>query len=350
MTEYNVLQEMALNRREITHPVWGSFSISRPTNRILGKVETAKTRSLNKDLQSTLLVTDPGNSNLTKEVPAILTRRSKEKVLRLHQEWTDQDDEEMREATTGYQTVCFDLEEAGFTGIDFINLEYDEIHARFKEKLGSRYDKHAILVKTVIPTARLEEVETLEDELPEEVTEEESVANYVAAKTKLENILQDLSLSEDFKRLDILHKQYLLYLKGIFAQTRMYTIKLKEITLFSDTVEARAEKEGQLTKLFECVRRTDRSKVWDSVMDCEESSPEFLSWLLREVERFQNLDPTEGEQDERVRNRFNFLFPLGATTTLLGESDAQRKSNPDGVLPEETPSSSSEDSDTTNQN
>ena len=337
MSDTVILQEMALNKREIHHDTWGSFVISRPSNRVMSKIETAKTKSTNRDLQSSMLVDDMDNPGKTKQVPAILTRKSKEKVLRLHQEWTDEDDKEVQGATKEYQDVCFALEEAGFRGIDFVTEEYEKIHERLKEKLGDNYDKHFDKVATVIPTVATEP--------RTEENEEELLKSFTKSKRELEKLLKDLSLMEDFARLDVLHKQYRLYLKGILAQTRLYVIKLKEITLFSDTVEARSEKEGQLVKIFECTKTREGKSPWGSFQECEESEPDFLAWLLGQIERFQNLDPTEEAIDERVRNRFNFLFPLGATTTLYEELDAQRQSSYDGEQLEETQNSSSEDLD-----
>ena len=339
MTEHNLLQEMALNRREIKHDVWGSFIISRPTNKVLAKIETAKTRSLNKDLQSTIMV-EAGDE--VKEVPAILTRKSKEKLLRLHQEWTDEDDVEMRETADAYQKVCFELDDAGFTGVDFLTKDYEEIHEKLKVKLGKKYEENKPKLQIVIPTLA-------EEKQPEE-TEEAVIKSFVTAKAELENVLKDLSLSDDFNRLDELHKQYRLYLQGIVAQTKLYMIKLKEITLFSDTVEARAEKEGQLVKIVECTKNLDKSPVWTSVDECQESTQDKLSWVLGQLERFEQLDPTEDIVDERVRNRFNFLFPLGAMSIWSGESDAQRESKEDGESQENTPSNSIEDLGTTESN
>jgi len=333
MTDTKILQEMALNRREITHDVWGSFIISRPTNRVLSKIETARTKSLNRDLQTTMTVeTDDG----TKEVPAILTRKSKERILRMHQEWTDEDDQELLDATNEYQKVCFELEEAGYRGLDFITEAYDEIHDKFEKKLGDKYEKYLPDVKIVIPTI-------MDSEPPDTVDEEELTAQYYKAKGRLEKYFKDISLSADFDKLDNLHKQYRLYVKGVVAQTRLYVIKYKEITLYADTAEARADKDGQLTKIVECTKSTDGSPAWASIDEAQEENPDKLAWLLSQIERFERLDPTEKEIDERVRNRFNFLFPLGDTSTLFEKLDAQRKSKEDGESPEDTQKNSTED-------
>jgi hypothetical protein len=95
MSDEKTLNELALNRREISHDVWGSFIICRPTNKIVAKIDTAATRAYNRDLQTKERIPDEDAPKGYRNVPAFLTRTSKAKLLAEHGEWTDEDRDDL---------------------------------------------------------------------------------------------------------------------------------------------------------------------------------------------------------------------------------------------------------------
>lgn len=337
MSDEKILNELALNRREITHDVWGSFIIRRPTNAIQSRVATAVTRAYNRDLQTKERVSDPENPGEFKLIPAFLTKKLKMQLLEEHGDWTDEDKEALDLVEGDYRKACFELDNAGYVGFGSMIREYDDLTDSLESFIGKKKASLAKELETVFPASSGTGTETFEGP---------SVEEFVSARDAIQKATKNLEVLPILDRLTELHKQYTLFLEGAKAQSDLFEIKLREITLFTDTVEARAEKEGQLTKIFECVWTEEEDESpWKNLFACEEEDPDKLAWLLQEVEKFERLDPGEDEDDER-KYRFNFLFPLGVTSTLLDDSHAQRESSTDGESPQEAQNTSTEDLDT----
>jgi len=341
MTDHTVLTEVALNKREVSHRVWGGpFFIRRPTSRVLSKIDTVQTRAYNRDLQTKERIYDSEDPSKSTLVPAFFTRAAKEKLLKEHGDWTEEDRQRTVGAEDEYRKVCFELDSAGYVGMDFLLEEYKELSEELKAILGKNADKYEKELRILIPLYNDNDLSA----------EDASVEDFLAAKKVIDKAAKSAAALVLLDRLGELHKQYKLYIQGISAQTKLFTLKLKEISLFADTVEARSEKEGQLVKIFECVEDTDGNKLWKNVNACEDSSPEFLGWLLQEVEKFERLDPAANAEEDPSKNRFNFLSQLGGISTLLGDSQDPTESNEDGESQMEVQLNSSTDLDTTEKN
>lgn len=336
MTNEQVLNEIALNRRKVSHPVWGSFIIQRPTNRILSLMETERTRSLNRDLQEKEKVRDP-MSGEAKLVPAFLTRKAKAKILEDIGEWTKEDARLTEEAEERYRNVCVRMESAGFEGVD---------------ELLKSYGDCLETIRDLIPE---EDLKRLEAPLAAAFPLDEDILNldekkYDAAKRKILKEVKSREVSNLFKEVDRFHKQYVLLRDGIQAQTDLYTMKLREVTLFSDTVEARADRATHMIKIAHCVLgENTEERLWDSVIDVEDEPADKLRWLLNEVEKFERVDNNNIDSTAKV-GKYDFLSLLSAPNESYEDAPDPQLSNPDGEPSEKTESDSSEASDTEKKN
>jgi hypothetical protein len=335
MSDNKILDEVALNRREITHDVWGSFIIKRPTNKIVSKIDTAVTRAYNRDIQTKERIVDEHEPKGFRDVPAFLTRTAKEKILNDYGEWTSEDRTKVAEAEKEYRKACFELDRAGYTTMSALIEEYDELKGALISILGKNAENLEKELAVLVPI-----------DTPQEAGDYSApdIKEFMACRDKVEKAAKDLDAVAILDRLSQLHKQYSLIMKGTQAQADLFAIKVKEISLFTDTVESRSEKAGHIVKIFECTLDEKEQKPWKTLMDCEDSDPDMLAWLLGQIEAFERLDSTDTSTEEE-RNRFNFLFPLGVTSTLLEDSHGQRESKNDGESPQEVQTASIEDLD-----
>lgn len=333
MSDRVLFNEIALNQREVTHKIYGSFIVKRPTNRILSLIETAMTKSSNRDLQAREVVVDP-ETGKTKKVPQFLTKNSKMKLLEELGEWSEDDSLAIQEAESEYRRICSELHNAGYIGLEDLLGKLREVYSFItsKAKEKNKEDKVQESLAQLFPMKDAFELDTSNPQLPDQVSGEE----YIALKKSVEKTLKDIDVVNHLDILDSLHKQYGFYLQGLSAQTNMLILRLREISLFSDTIEARADFAGRLAKVFYCSFTPDLKKVWESIEDCEDSPQELINWFLSEVERLERLDPAGTEEDLKKRDRFNFLSPLAVTKNSLENSDDQRLPKEDGASAEKT--------------
>lgn len=326
MEHSELLDEIATNRREISHERFGDFIIKRPSNRVLSLIDSAKTRSMNKDLQTKEALDSGGY------VPAYLTKKSKKRLLQEHGEWTQEDDDAIELAQSEYRLACMELDKTNFESVDMTLAELDEIKSylldkgldpkKFKKELSILFPGH--------DDGPSEELAPLQD-------------GYDKAKKRVVAALKDVEATRVLDGLDGIHKQYYLIQKGIEAQAKLFLYKTKELSLFSDTVESRAENAGHIAKISNCVYTPEENLYFTSPEKCRDSEQDMLAWLLQEVEKFERLDPTMTAEDEVRMNRFNFLFPSVDINASSEDSQDLTESKQDGSSAKEIQNNSSED-------
>lgn len=319
MTDKELLNEIALNSREITHPEWGTFIINRPTNRILSQIASTRTRALNRDLQEREKVFDPSTEKY-KLVPAFLTKQGKKKILEEFGDWTPEDDEKIKELEQRYRQVCVALEREGFEGVVELNKSYTEALQALQRLLESKSGDYSEELPILFP---------MDYASPEGEETERTPERYAKARASVERKAKDIEVVEVLGIVDKLYKQYDLLMQGIKAQGDLYVKKIEEITLFSDTAESRADKEAQLVKIQSCTKNPDKSLVWASSEDCQNEPPDKLSWLLTEIEKFERLDPNQPDND-KVGSKYNFLSPILDTLVESDDSPEEETSKQDG--------------------
>lgn len=317
MTDKTLVNEIALNSREVSHPEWGTFIISRPTNRILSDILTARTRSLNRDLQEREKVYDPSTGNY-KLVPAFLTKQGKRKILEEFGDWTKEDEQELVNLEKEYRDACVALEQEGFEGTAELHEAYQEALETLKELLEKKPEDFEEELPVLFP---MDYEDDSLDPNPEE---------YAKARQSVERKAKDIDVVSVLQVVDRLHKQYEYLMKGITAQSQLYVKKVEELTLFADTAESRADKEAQLVKIQRCAKNLDKSPVWSSVDECQNESPDKLTWLLGEIEKFERLDPSVEKSTSNKANKYNFLFPILGTQEDSEEPQETQESNQDG--------------------
>lgn len=304
MTDSQLLTEIAANEREVSHPKLGSFLIKRPNHRTFAQIDSARSRAMNADMQTKVSIVDPETGKST-FAPAYFTRNHKKKVLEQFSEWSEKDEVDITEAEQAYRNACIALDSAGFESTKVVLDAYEVAYKEMVALLGpEKVEKLSAPLGSLFP-------ETVLDNTIEGL--KTLSGNYITARSTVEKAARSNDVSALLDRVDVLHKQYDLLLLGMETQTALFMLKLKEITLFADTIESRADKTAQLVKIIHCVLNPiTRTPKWSTVDACEEESPELLGWLLNEVETFEKLEePVAGEKDP---NRFNFLLPLVATS------------------------------------
>lgn len=334
MQDHKMLDQVALNKREVTHPRWGSFIIRRPTNRVLSTLETLRTRSMNRDLQQKDIVEDPLTGE-KKFVPAFLTERRKLELLDEMGEWTEKDRIAVIEAERAYRVSCLALDDAGYVGTyDLVN-EYQELHRALLDEIG--------------PDLAIELTNELSIAFPVIGADPHNIKTfrsapegYPEARSKIESTAKSFAVRELLERVDELHKQYSLLNDGVEAQTQMYIAKSREVTLLADTVESRAESQALIGKIFHCTRDMDDNPVWGSMEECEDSAPELLRWLIAQIQAFERLDPEDTEEDRDRMEKFNFLSWLLDENVESAPSPEEEPASPDGQPQEKTPTASTE--------
>jgi hypothetical protein len=329
MSDSAILNEIALNERKITHPQWGSFVIKRPTNKISGQIETLKTRQRNRDLQTKDRVLDPETGEY-RMVPAFLTTRLKKNLLKEQGEWSTKDEEDLNAAEKEYMRVCKELSDVGFTGVDDLFEGAEEIRQELENKILGHSKEKKLLA----------DLKGLFNE-----GEKQDPKVYQKVRDTLQRELKDHEADVLLSELDILNQQYQLYYEGIDAQARLMGLRFREITLFNDTIEVRAENVQRIALIFYCTYDEDgESKVWESIDECENDHEDKLGWLLGEIEKLRRLQAGESEEDLKRKERFNFLFPSSGTVKQSEDLQDQPESKEDGEQSEKTQETSTDPS------
>lgn len=331
-----LLDQIARNERVVTHRTFGTYVVRRPTNRVQGLIDTARTRSINKDLQTKDMVVDPETGKL-KAVPAFLTKSSKMKLLAEHGEYTEADEKAILEAEREFREVCKELNDLGFEGTKSLLADFKTAYQVVLAKVGDKDVSEPL--KVIFPMA--EEFSKGVDlydlsDLPSSSDDKE----FAKAKKAVEKALKDMEVVSMLNEVQKLHKQYGLVLRGLAAQSKLFILRMREMTLFADTVESRADYVSRLNKIFHCTYKIDGNKAWASQDACDDSNPDLLNWLLTEIEKFERLDPEDPE--DTTKDKFNFLFQLGVTKGHLDELRDPPSPNTDGEQAETLQASSSE--------
>lgn len=332
MSDRVIFNEIALNKREITHPVYGSFIVRRPTNKILSIIATEVTKSSNRDLQARDIITDPETGE-KKKVPMFLTRSAKMKLLRELGEWTDDDETALLESEAAYRDVCIKLNNENFNGVHELMAGLKEVYEFIHTKAEDKGALEAVKsdINTLFPMRS-----SFEDFEDNDYPDAPDGKSYGAAKNSVEHALKDLEVVQYLDTLDTLYKQYALYLEGISAQTKMLLSRVRELEMFADTIEARADLAGRIAKVYHCTLTSSEQKPWRTLDECQDSPQSLVSWLLSEIEKLERIDETASEEDIKRRDRFNFLLPLGDMNVSSEDSDVQRISKTDGESLEKT--------------
>lgn len=334
MHDSKILQEIADNARRISHPEFGEFTISRPTNRIQAEIDTARTRSINRDLQAREIVEDPYTGE-SKEVPAFLTRSAKAEQLRFHGLWTLENETEIERATEAYRNACFDLDAAGYDGVEPLESGLKEVRTELTAILPAK-EKITEAIKVVAP-----DLNTAID--GPDLTTDAEIEKYGAAREVLRKAGKSFQVDSLLERADNLHKLCGLYRNAVKAQAELVAMRIVELGLFADTLEARADKAAQVAKVFYCTKTQDGKRPWSSIADLEQEDLEKIHWLLTEIEKFERIDPSATEEDLRRQDRFNFL--AHQRNVLFGELLGAGKPKPDGDSAKDESTTSTEDSD-----
>lgn len=333
MSDTVLLDEIAKNERVIEHPEFGRFIIRRPTHGVEAQIETARTRQINRDLQARDVIEDPITGE-RKEVPAFLTRKARADQLRFHGLWTHEDEYMLEEATDRYRDVAFKLEAEGFEGGWKLDEDLNALREKIRSVLGNKADKHKDAIDTVVPYL----LTAAEGERPQD---QDTGLSYSEARLKLQKVTKKPEMDRLLNEADRLHRLVSLYNEGVKAQAEMVAYRIREISLFSDTLESRADRAAHVAKVFYCTFTEDHKPVWKTIPDLEKEPSMKLRWLLGEIERFERVEPGETEEDIRRRERFNFLSPYQGTPESSDDSPEAPSSNLDGDSAEK-PTTSSE--------
>lgn len=334
MSDITALNEISKNEREITHPDFGTYVIKRPTHGIESKIEDVRTRQMNKDLQTLEIVEDPETGD-RERVPAFLSRNNKSKMLSAHGTWTVEDDLKVLESEARYREVCLALDEAGFEGGEKLNTEVGELKARLIARLGSPGEGLKEQVEEILPS-----LEFVKEGDAFYFDEEIIMGRYAKARKEIHEFARSPIVDEILDETDKLHKRVMLYRKGVSANADLVTLRIREISLFADTLEARAENASRKAKVFYCTFNPTGERSWKSMADLEEEPTLKIRWLLEQIERFERLDFTT---EAGRLNRFNFLQPLPAQSSSDASQEAEESSSA-GESADNEPTSSSEPS------
>lgn len=320
------LNEIVQNKRTIEHPQHGTFVIRRPNFNIEAQIKTAEVRQVNADLQLRTVLEDPDRGT-TREVPAILTRKARADQLNFHGLWTDKEIADVEEAVDAYREVCAQLEIAGFEGGWVLEEEIEELQTKLRAAVGD-----SELIKDVAP-------DLLDASTEEEFAKARSELSLRAKNPEVDDLLENAAR---------VHRLVALYNKGIKAHADFVVRKVRELELFAETVESRAERAVQVAKVFYCAALPNGERPWNTTQELMSESTDKVRWLFSEIERFERMDPGESAEESRRKERFNFLLPRQLRDASVSvDSPVVDESNPDGALLEETPSDSTKDSDTT---
>lgn len=326
MSDAIKLSELALNQRTISDPKYGEFIVRRPTHRIEADIDSARTRQLNRDLQTREMIPDPETGG-QKQVPAYLSRAAKREQLIFHGIWSDNHDFEIQEASEKYQEACYALEMEGFEGAPAMLEELAELRTRLES-----------LVDDPAPVREAIALLTPEPDL------EVSLEDFAVARATLQEAGKSRAMDEALGRADRLHKLAGLYRAGVDAQMELFALRITEFSLFADTLEARADKAAQVAKVFYCALDPSTSKPYfKSLADVEDGDLEMVMWLVGQIERFQRLEPGQTEADLERRERYNFLAPSQQVRLVSDVLRAVETSSSDGDSQDTLPSPSTKD-------
>jgi hypothetical protein len=330
------LNEIATNRRMITSDLFGTFQIIRPTYSVEAQIESARARQINADLQERTAIEDP-ITGLAKEVPAFLSRRSKADQLRFHGLWSDEHEQRLEEVAETYRDTALALEGASFESADTLVAGItgirEQLAKNFKSKNLSLEEELLILCPSL-------------DSVFDGTEPVARVEAYKAARQAVGAAAGSPVVDELLDELDKYQRQLELFRDGVKAQTELFALRINELSLFADTMEARADKAGQLAKVYCCTLDAHTGKCpWKTQAELARQSPKLVPWLLMEIEKFERLEGTDAPSaDENKRaDRFNFLAALGVFPSASSASSPEEQpSSPDGDSPDTDSESSTE--------
>lgn len=329
MSDKAIVAEIARNSRIIEHPEYGTYVVRRPTYQVQANIESARARSINMDLQTVQSIEDPATGDV-RQVPAYLTRQSKAEQLKLHGIWGPQHERDLQEAIDKWRSVAEDLDKLGFEGSWVLDTQIQELKKNLSKHTPEKLAPELVVVCPSLDAA-------FDDK-------DERYKAYTAARSTIKKATRSMVVDELLRDADRLQKQLELYGDGLKAQAEMLALRMNELSLFSDTIEARADKAGQVAKIFYCVQDPDTGKApWRNTNELTDAPSEKVAWLLGEVEKFERLEPEDEGKDPRRKDRFNFLGSLQVPAVPSEDSPEETTSKPDGDSATDQPNSSSED-------
>lgn len=326
-----VLNQIAVNERVVEHSEYGNFLISRPTHKILADIESYRTRAMNRDLQTRDVIVDP----LTGEkqyVPAYLTHQAKAEQLKFHGIWTDEDVTKLEAASTAFRDICAELEKEGFEGVSKVEARVNELRAKAIEILKDKFETDE----------QVREAVDIIFSLPYGAIVEDAEAKFGAARDTLMKASRTHAMSEVVEAAQSVYKQSMLCRRALQAQAELVALRMREIELFRDTVESRADQAARVAKVFYCTKHPLTKKpYWETIADLEAEPSEKIGWIFEQIEKFERLESVSEEEQER-KDRFNFLrFLWELPSALSDDSPEAEPSKQDGDSPE-TPTVSTE--------
>jgi len=327
MEDRQILQEIALNERIITHPRFGAVRLKFPTLPIQRKIDAAS-RLRKKELRSAFdEIEDPSDSSKKIKIPAYKSREALRKEYTELGWWSEDKDKEIEELSSEQINLLTELEILGFKSAEDLTDDLQELQEQLQDYFGEEATgellEHILLVAAPI-----------EGDFP----------------TSSEQVLLDAATSTDVDDFITTARALRRVLNSFLAlrrlQIKQVELQAEESSLFGDSWQEQLQYFTRIAQLFFCMSGVEDGKpLWKSLKAVEEEEDvDTIRWAYSELSAFW-----QGLSDEvRARmDKYNFLFRRKEEPESSDESLEETQPSSDGELATPEPIFSSEATDTT---
>lgn len=296
--------ELMRNERVVLHPKFGSVKLSRPTPEQEAQIADVRRKRYHTDLF------DDADPKRSKDE---LRERAIAKGM-----WREEYEEQIQDLTRHMGEAMGILDAIGFRSLDSLIAKYQ---TSVQALLDLYPDNEEI--QGVIRTYANLDLEPQSGDRTRIMDE--------APTTKVDDLLED---TDTFRsQIDLLQELGK-------TRTELEKLRSREIRLFVDSLEARAEREEELARVYHCATSVETGKpLWPSLDAMRKAPAEDVAFLVLEMAYFVN---GVTEEFKEVLGRFGFTQRLIGTSDSSDDSHDQPESSLAGDSPESEVSPSSE--------
>lgn len=298
-------QELFSNERIVEHPVLGRLRFQRPTPRKERLIQEARRAQQQADFRN----------------EDVLSRLELERIYVKRGIWSPEDQTRLDTLSRRIGEIVGGLDRLGYTSNDALLEALSETIERLK---------HLFEGKTAL-LAAIERYFSPED------------GGAPKDRRKISDAAETTEVDDLLTQGDLLRGQVVLLNELAEVRTEVGHLRERHTELFSESVEARAERAERLAQLYHCVSTEDGSPLCGSLSAFEDLPFAQVEWLLREWFYFTSGITSEVQH---LFEKHGFFPRQRDTDDSSADSPALPPSTSDGRSPVSGPTSSGESVDT----
>ena len=319
LEDEQVLIEVAMNERIVTHPTKGDIRLHMPTLATQQKIDRV-VRTKKKSLMAEKVeVQEDFDSDITTLQPAYKSKRFLEREYEELGWWSPQQTTDIKEAETKMLGLVATLELLGFDSQEDLYQNFLDCRSKFKvhftdAELDSELSKQILLI--------IDQVTTPGGDF---TTVEFDLLKNNAVNTDVDDLLE---------KLQGYVQQFDSYLELIETQVIYTELQKEYLSLFSDSWQEQLQYYLRLAQLYFCTEWIKTGKpLWENISAIEHTNDQdFVNWTLTELTAFW-----QGLTDEARDRLGKYSFMPRQTEEVQSTEDLPDlpQSNEDGESQED---------------